>query len=146
MARAGVGILAGTDTPNPYSIPGFAVHDELELLVEAGLSPARALRAVTADSARFLGVDGERGTVTTGKAADMVVLDSNPLVDIRNTQKIHAIVTRGNLISSEMRQQILDGVEAYANSFRVTGAASAKAVTRGAATGPARRPMVCPCH
>jgi cytosine/adenosine deaminase-related metal-dependent hydrolase len=116
MERAGVGILGGSDTPNPFVFPGFAAHDELELLVQAGLSPARALRAMTADAARFLGLEATMGTVETGKVADLLVLDANPLTDIRNTQRIHAIVTRGKLITAQQRAKILAQVQEAANA------------------------------
>lgn len=116
MERAGVGILGGSDTPNPFVFPGFAAHDELELLVQAGLSPARALRAMTADAARFLGLQATMGTVEAGKVADLLVLDADPLTDIRNTQRIHAIVTRGEFITAQRRSQILAQVEQAAGS------------------------------
>jgi hypothetical protein len=116
MERAGVGILGGSDTPNPFVFPGFGAHDELELLVQAGLSPARALRAMTADAARFLGLEATMGTVETGKVADLLVLDANPLTDIRNTQRIHAIVTRGKLITAQQRAKILAQVQEAANA------------------------------
>jgi len=125
MERAGVGILGGSDTPNPFVFPGFAAHEELELLVQAGLSPARALRAMTADAARFLGLQATIGTVETGKVADLLVLDANPLTDIRNTQRIHAIVTRGKLITAPQRAEILTQVQQAANTpgIRALGAA-----------------------
>jgi imidazolonepropionase-like amidohydrolase len=111
MDRAGVRIIGGTDTPNPYVFPGFAAHDELALLVEAGLSPMRALQTMTRDAAQFLGLEQTMGTVRQGKVADLLVLDANPLADITNTQKIHAIFTRGKLITSEDRARILAAVE-----------------------------------
>jgi hypothetical protein len=134
MERAGVRIIGGTDTPNPYVFPGFAAHDELSLMVEAGLSPMRALQAMTRDAACYLGLDRTMGTVSQGKVADLLVLDANPLADITNTQKIHAIFTRGKLITSAQRAQILADVEA---------AASAPPVAT-AATRPLGR--VCACH
>jgi imidazolonepropionase-like amidohydrolase len=94
MHRAGVGLLAGTDTPNPYVLPGFALHDELALFVEAGLSPADALRTATLNPARFLGRD-DCGEVAAGLRADLVLLERNPLADIRNTRWVHAVVFGG---------------------------------------------------
>ena len=93
--RAGVPILAGSDTPNPLVFPGSSLHEELELLVEAGLTPLAALQAATIQPARFLGRLDSQGTVETGKVADLVLLDANPLDDIRNTQKIAAVVLAG---------------------------------------------------
>ena len=93
--EAGVPLLAGTDAPMPNLWPGSSLHDELGLLVEAGLTPAEALRAATLAPARFLGVDAEIGTVAVGKRADLVLLDENPLVDIAATRRIRAVALRG---------------------------------------------------
>src|SRR5690349_1348830 len=87
MQKAGVPILAGTDTGNPFCFPGFSLHDELALLVIAGLTPVEALRAATINPAKFLGIEDKAGTIAPGKLADLVLLDANPLTDIRNTQR-----------------------------------------------------------
>ncbi|MET0136570.1 MAG: amidohydrolase family protein [Kibdelosporangium sp.] len=116
MERAGVPIIGGTDVNNPYVIPGFAAHDELELLVRAGLAPMRALQTMTRDAAEFLGLARTMGTVSAGKVADLVVLERNPLTDIRNTQTIHSIITRGKVITPEQRAKILADVEAAAGT------------------------------
>lgn len=105
-----VPILAGTDTGTPYSVPGFALHDELEHLVNAGATPRQALYAATVEPAQFLG--SETGAVRPRKIADLVVLDADPLTDIRNTRKIHTVVTRGRVISPAQRQRMLADVEA----------------------------------
>lgn len=99
MQRAGVGILAGTDVLNPYCFPGFSLHDELELLVSAGLTPMEALQAATWNPARFLGREKELGSVAKGKLADLVLLDANPLESIGNTRRIGAVVANGRLYS-----------------------------------------------
>lgn len=111
MARAGVRILGGTDTPNPYTFAGFSTHDELELLVAAGLSPMRALQCMTGEAADFLGLRGAVGTVSPGAAADLVVLDADPLRDIRNTRRIHAVVARGRLLDRQRLDTMLADVE-----------------------------------
>lgn len=100
MHSHGVEVLLGTDAGNPYVFSGFSVHDELELLVEAGLSPHAALKAGT-----------RNGRLKPGEAANLVVLDGNPLKDIRNTQRIHSVLTRGRIIGPEQRQQMLTAVE-----------------------------------
>jgi len=105
MHRAGVRILAGSDAPW-LVVPGFSLHDELVLLVKAGFTPADALRAATSDSAEFLGLQNSLGTVATGKLADLVLLDANPLEDIRNTQKISGVFLRGRYFN----RQTLDGL------------------------------------
>src|SRR5205823_28737 len=85
LADNGVGLLAGTDTPNPFSTPGFGLHDELAWMVHAGLTSAAALRAATLGPAEFLGHSNDLGQIAPGYAADMVLLRGNPLDDIRNT-------------------------------------------------------------
>ncbi|MBF6174360.1 amidohydrolase family protein [Nocardia blacklockiae] len=114
MSEAGVGIVAGTDAGNPFVFPGFALHEELELLVQAGLSPMRALQAATRDAARCLGMAHRTGTVESGKFADLVVLDGDPLTSIGNTRRIHAVVCRGRYLSSTDRERILREVETAA--------------------------------
>ncbi|GAA0975723.1 amidohydrolase family protein [Nocardiopsis tropica] len=111
MDAAGVRLLAGTDPLTPGVLPGFGLHDELELLVRSGLSPARVLRIATLEAARFLGREQWSGTVREGRAADLVVLDADPLADIRNTTRIHAVVVAGRFIGPGERQALLDTAE-----------------------------------
>ncbi len=99
MYRADVPILAGTDAMNPQCYPGFGIHDELALLVDAGLPPLAALQASTRNAAQFMGQLDRRGTIEAGKVADLVLLDQNPLADIHNTRAIHAVVLNGKLFS-----------------------------------------------
>ncbi len=114
MQQAGVGILAGTDTSNPFCMPGFSLHDELGLLVKAGLTPMQALQAATLNPARFLGTEKDFGTIEKGKVADLVLLDANPLDDIANTRKIASLVYGGRLYSRTDLEQMLSQVEAVA--------------------------------
>ena len=95
MKAAGVPFLAGCDA----MVPGFCLHDELEWLVRAGFTPAEALRAATIDPARFLGRQASEGTIAPGKTARLVLLDADPLADIRNTRRIYAVVLRGRLLT-----------------------------------------------
>jgi imidazolonepropionase-like amidohydrolase len=97
LHKGGVPLLAGTDTPNPFVVPGVSLHDELALIVEAGLTPMAALAVATRDAARFLGTS-DWGTIASGKAADLVLLDANPLTDIANTKKISRVIVRGRLL------------------------------------------------
>jgi hypothetical protein len=97
LHRAGVPLLAGTDTPEPFVPPGYSLHQELELLVESGLSPAAALTAATINNARALNQQDRLGTVASGKLADLVILNADPTIDIRNTRQIYAVV-RGGLL------------------------------------------------
>ncbi|HEV8582652.1 MAG TPA: amidohydrolase family protein [Thermoanaerobaculia bacterium] len=114
MRRAGVELLAGTDVLNPYCFPGFSLHDELTLLVEAGLSPMEALQAATLNPARYLGKEKDLGTVEKGKIADLVVLDANPLEEIGNTRKIDSVVTGGKLHPKSELQKMLADIETMA--------------------------------
>ncbi len=93
--RAGGRVMAGTDCPNVAVVSGFSLHRELELLVRAGLSPMDALLAATRYPAERLGKADRLGTITPGRASDMVVLDANPLADIRNTRRIERVISRG---------------------------------------------------
>jgi len=97
MARAGVPILAGTDTGEPWTAPGFELHRELELLQSAGLTPAQALRAATLEPAKLMRRD-DQGEVKKGAIADLVVLTANPLADVRNTRAIDEVIVRGKAI------------------------------------------------
>jgi predicted amidohydrolase len=108
LFRAGVPMLAGTDVTNPYCLPGFSLHDELARLVGAGLTPLAALQAATLNPARFLHVTDSLGTVDVGKVADLVLLDGDPLADIRNVSRIAAVVVNGRLIDGAARERLLN--------------------------------------
>jgi imidazolonepropionase-like amidohydrolase len=103
---AGAGILLGSDAPQVFNVPGFSLHRELELMVAAGLTPFEALRAGTVNAARFLGL--RTGVIETGREADLVVLDSNPLVDISSTRRVHGVMLRGNWYSAADREALLE--------------------------------------
>lgn len=108
LHHAGIRILAGSDSPMPLVYPGWALHKELELLVEAGLSPAEALRAATIGPAQFLGLSNSSGTIAVGKQADLVLLDDDPLRDIRNTQRIRGVILNGRWLSRTDLDALLD--------------------------------------
>ena len=114
--KAGVMFLAGTDTTLPYIYPGFSVHDELELFVQAGLTPLEALQTATVNPARFLGLEQSLGTVQAGKLANFVLLDADPLTAIHNTTKIFAVVIRGKLLSRGDLDGMLNAAEAVARN------------------------------
>jgi hypothetical protein len=101
MHRAGVIVLAGTDTPNPFAFPGSSLHDELALLTKSGFTPMQALQAATRNAAGFLNMDDTYGTIEEGKVADLVLLDADPLERIENTTKIAGIVFGGNWLPKE---------------------------------------------
>jgi len=115
MFRAGVPFMAGTDTAAGIHIfPGFSLHQELALFVEAGLTPMQALQTATLNPAKFLGTTANMGTVEKGKIADLVLLDAIPLEDINNTRKIQAVVLAGRYFSRAQLDEMLHGVEVAA--------------------------------
>lgn len=109
MHAAGVKLLAGTDAPLPFCYPGSGVHDELELLVQAGLTPQEALQTATRNPAEYLDRLKDLGTIERGKLADLVLLDANPLDDIRNIRKIHAVVVAGKLLPKPTVERLAQG-------------------------------------
>jgi len=114
LHRSGAKVLAGTDVDMDWEFFffGLSLHDELELLVQAGLSPLEALRTATLNPAIFLGRTKELGAVETGKLADLVLLDANPLVDIGNTRKISGVVSNGHYFSRAELDKLLIEAEA----------------------------------
>jgi imidazolonepropionase-like amidohydrolase len=107
MNRAGVNLLAGTDLGVKWISPGRSLHEELALLVDAGLTPMQALQAATRNPAQFLGVNA--GTVEPGKIANLILLDSNPLQDIRNTTRIQGVILKGKYFDREQLDKLLTG-------------------------------------
>jgi imidazolonepropionase-like amidohydrolase len=97
----GVVLLAGSDTPSPWVVPGPSLHRELQLLVEAGIRPERVLQIATRNAAQALGI--EAGTLEPGKRADIVVLDADPLADMRNTRRIDAVYLGGRRVAPVRR-------------------------------------------
>jgi Amidohydrolase family len=117
MRNAGVQFMAGTDTAAAVAVlPGSSVHTELEYFVEAGFTPAEALRTATLNPAIFLGEEPERGTVEKGKIADLVLLDANPLDDIHNTRKISAVILNGRLLDRAALDSMLSKVAEFAKT------------------------------
>lgn len=94
--EAGVPIVAGTDAGVSGVVAGFSLHDELELLVQAGLTPQESLNSATLLSAQWLGIDKQLGSIEIGKLADLILLDQNPLTDIKNTREIAGVFVNGN--------------------------------------------------
>jgi hypothetical protein len=112
--KAGVKVMVGTDNGDSYIFPGFAVHDEIQELVEAGLTPAEALKAATWNGAEFLGQTGISGSIEPGKRADLILLTANPLTDVRNTQKIAAVILNGRYLDRAALDRLVAGVETAA--------------------------------
>jgi len=114
MHRAGVRFMTGTDLSGAYVFAGFSVHHEMELLVQAGFTPLEALQAATRNPALFLGEENADGTVETGKVANLVLLEADPLKDIRNTQRIDAVVLNGTYLPKTKLHSLLVEAETSA--------------------------------
>ena len=117
MHQAGVRFMPGSDASDWNLVfPGWSVHDEIEMFVKAGFTPMEALQTATRNPAEFLGKLDDLGTVEEGKLADLVLLDANPLDDIRNTQKIAGVVVAGKYLDRPELDNLLAQVEAAAKA------------------------------
>lgn len=116
LHRGGVKILAGTDTPNPYCFPGFSLHDELQIMVESGLTPLQALQTATLNPAIFFNILNDYGTVSEKKLASLVLLQDNPLESIKNTTHIQAVILRGRFIDGKEINDLLAKVRKMAGN------------------------------
>jgi imidazolonepropionase-like amidohydrolase len=112
MHKAGVALLVGSDSLDPFVFPGESLHQELAELVRAGFTPGDALRAATDGAAQFLGREAELGSIEAGKTADLVLLDANPLENIGNARKISAVIRSGKYFD----RVLLDNLLAQAKS------------------------------
>ena len=99
--QAGGLLINGTDSPGA-ALPGWSVHQEMELFVEAGLTPMEALLTTTLNNAKVLGKEDELGTIEAGKYADLVILDADPLQDITNTQEIYRVIKGGLVLDPDV--------------------------------------------
>jgi len=106
--KAGVPLMAGSDSPEFFLVQGFSLHDELEMFVQSGLSSFAALQTATITTAKYLQIDQRKGTIETGKEADLILLDKNPLEDIRNTKSIHGVFKGKNWYDEKAIQQMLE--------------------------------------
>jgi imidazolonepropionase-like amidohydrolase len=104
----GVRLLAGTDITIPYTYPGFSLHDELQLYVEAGLTPMQALETATTNPALLLGLSRTWGCVEPGYPANLVLLNADPLADIANVKKIDSVVINGQRLDRAQLDQLLN--------------------------------------
>ena len=107
---AGARLLVGTDTPNPFVVPGFSLHDELANFEAAGLDRGRVLVLATRDAARFLETDSEVGTVEVGKRADLILLDANPLESLDALRNPAGVMVRGGWLPRETLADMLVGI------------------------------------
>ena len=114
LHKAGARVLAGTDNFDGFVLPGVSLHQELSLLVEAGLTPLQALQTATRNAAEFRGAGGVEGSIAKGRRADLVLLEANPLENIRNAARIHAVVAGGRLHTRTDLDRLLDAARAAA--------------------------------
>jgi len=105
MREAGIKLALGTDAGNPLVFFGPSVHRELELMVEAGLSPLEAISAATKNGAEILGESDKLGTVERGKFADILIVEGNPLENIQETQKIFMVIKNGEILDRDKLAQ-----------------------------------------
>ncbi len=108
LSRRGVKLLAGTDALNPFCYPGFSLHEELQLMVKGGMTPADALKTATLNPAKFMDKAGDFGKVETGQVASLVILEADPLNDIRNTESIDAVFIRGRHLDRRSLDAMLE--------------------------------------
>jgi imidazolonepropionase-like amidohydrolase len=116
MHDAGVTIMAGTDTTAPNVFPGFSLHEDLFYQVQAGLTPLQALQSATCVPATFLGRESQQGSIAIAQRADLLLLEANPIEDIRNTQKIWALVLDGKFLDRDKLNELLEGAERFASA------------------------------
>lgn len=115
MRGAGARLVAGTDTPRPFLVPGFSLHQELKQLVDAGLTPYDALTAATRGAAEFVGALDEWGTVAVGRREDLILVNANPLDHVANAARQVGVMVRGRWYPRAELQAKLDALaEKYA--------------------------------
>ncbi len=115
----GVPIMTGTDVTDSYTFAGFSVHDELYDLTESGLSNLEALQTATIIPAKYANLQASHGSIDIGKIADLIILDENPLENIKNTQKIHAVFLNGILYDSKKNKELKEFTKSIASSFHM---------------------------
>lgn len=118
LRDGGARLVLGTDTGNPLVVPGFTVHEELELLVNTGLTPYEALRAGTRNAAELMGAARESGTVAVGQRADLLLVEGNPLTDVAQAGRIAGVMARGRWLDARELAGLLDQAEAFAQGRR----------------------------
>ena len=136
LHAARVRLILGTDAVGPLWVPGWMVHAELRTLVRNGFTPFEALQTATANPAAFLGQTGEFGTVSAGARADLLLVDGNPLLDVRNAERIAGVVVRGRWLP---RRELDARLAAIAAANRAEEQRVARLLAGGVATAATRR-------
>jgi hypothetical protein len=143
LHAAGVPLLAGSDTIMPYVFPGSSLHEELALMVEAGLPPLAALQAATRNVARFMGRD-DLGVIRVGALADLVLVQGDPLADIANTTRIEGVAIGGAWIDAQARSRGLDRIERIVTAPVIADRMAAAAAKDGLNAALATYETACP--
>jgi imidazolonepropionase-like amidohydrolase len=113
--KAGVPLMAGSDSPEWFLAQGFSIHDELKTFVDAGLTPFAVLETATKNPATYLGIYNRVGSVEAGKEADLLLLDKNPLDDISNTKSISGLMINGKWFDKQRIDQLLGSAKSTLN-------------------------------
>jgi imidazolonepropionase-like amidohydrolase len=122
LSDEGALILMGTDAPQQFSVPGFSLHHELPAMVAAGMTPFQVLASGTTNVARFFGTASESGTVETGKRADLLLLDANPLENVANIRQRAGVMVHGRwLPESEIQRRLEEIAGRYREDGRENG-------------------------
>jgi imidazolonepropionase-like amidohydrolase len=120
LHEEGAGLLLGSDAPQIFNVPGFSIHHELRMLVEAGLTPYQALATGNVNVAKFLGEEDEFGTVAVGQRADLVLLEANPLEDIRNFSQRAGVMLGGRWLPAAVLRAGLEEIAQRHRSEQLT--------------------------
>lgn len=120
LHEAGVTLLCGTDLANPNVIAGHSLHEEMALFQEAGVPAADVLRSATITPAEVFGVADRLGSIEPGKTASLVLVDANPLADVRNARKIDAVFLRGKYFDREALDELLENAKRQAKGTMKT--------------------------
>jgi hypothetical protein len=110
LHRAGAGLILGADSPQVYSVPGFSLAHEMRAMVQAGVATYAVLEAATRNPAVFFGQEAEFGTVEVGKRADLILVEGNPLEDVRNVHRQAGVMVRGRWFPQDEIQRRLDEI------------------------------------
>ena len=116
LRKTGAGLVVGTDAPHLFQVPGVSAQEEVRRLAEAGLTPHEALAAGTVEAARFMGEAGRWGTVEEGKAADLLLLEGNPLEDLRHLGEQRGVMARGTWLGASELQERLGEIAQWADN------------------------------
>lgn len=113
LYESNIPLLTGSDcgADNAYVYPGESLHKELQLLVQAGLTPQQALTASVINGPRFFDLEKKYGSIEKGKKADLIIIEENPFEDIKNTELISSVMSRGTVFTSQKIMEMLHGIE-----------------------------------